>query len=273
MTYLGQHIRIRLRDDRAIAPSDTQRRIMARTVLGIAERMPLLCFGLADTHLHVESLGDEALGNEIARRIGCSLRRRLRLPVGFRALSPRPIKDIWHLGQCFKYIQTQAAHHSLAWKYWYEATSLPDILSLRPIGGILALRMREHLPRLRPADLLSWLGVSTLRLAQDGQHETAFEEVREAVLATSALPSLGGRSSEVLALRRAAMELLGRGRTRNELASILGIAVRSVTRLREVAHSPELVRAIRLNLGLRAELRRRQSEGSPAKNHLAIEGR
>lgn len=249
MTALGQHIRIRLWDDRVIAPTPRERRIVARAVLRIAEDLPLLAFGLADTHFHAESLGDEALANEIARRIGTSLRRRLGLSIGFRTLPLRPIQDLWHLGNCFRYVHTQAAHHGIGWEGWYEATSLPDLLGLRPRGGFLSKRTREHLPRLGAKELLSWHGVAELRPVRGRP-----EEVLEATLASAALERLSGRTPEVLALRRAAMEVLDGAGTRAELAALLGVSVRSVSRLREAAPDPVLVRAIGLNLGLRRAL-------------------
>jgi hypothetical protein len=254
MTALGQHICIRWSDDRVIAPGDRERRIVARAVLRIAEDLPLLGFGLADTHLHAQSLGDERLASEIARRVGISLHRRLRLPVGFHVLPPRPILDLWHLTRCFRYVHTQAAHHGVSWERWFEATSLPDLLGLRPLGGFLAVRMREHLPRLKSAELLSWLGVARL----DPPGEATPHEIVEAALASVALPSFDGRSRELTAMRRAVMERVGGRVSREELARLLGINVRTVTRLRALAPDPALIRVIGHNLALRQALREQE---------------
>lgn len=250
MKALGQHICLRLANDRVIAPTQEERRVVARALLRIAESSPILGFGLADTHAHAEILGDESMAGEISRRMGCSLRRRLRLPVGFHLMPPRPVHDIWHLGRCFQYIHTQAAHHRVAWENWYEATSLPDLLGLRPRGAFLAKRMREHLPRTRVTDLLTWLGVTQLRAA----HGTP-EDVLDAALAASALPSMTGHTRETNALRRAVMVLTGGQLTRAELASLLGISVSTVGRLRSIPIDPELLHAVTLNLGLRQDLR------------------
>lgn len=257
MTVLGHHIRIRLSDDRVIAPSLAERRMVVRAIHRIAEALPILGFGLADTHLHTESLGDAALANEIARRIGSSLRHRLRLPVGFHLLPARPIGDIWHLGHCLRYINTQASHHGVGWERWYEATSLPDLLGLRPRGAFLAVRVREHLPRIRRSELLHWLGVSQIRPA----HGTP-EEICQAALAASALHSFRGYAPETNALRRAVIAITGGAVGRRELASLLGVSMRHVTRLRSDPPEPELLSAIPLNLGLPRELRAKENPAS-----------
>ncbi|MDY0003937.1 MAG: hypothetical protein RBU30_21750 [Polyangia bacterium] len=260
MAALGQHIRIRWADDRVIAPRERERRVVARGLLKVAREVPLLCFGLADTHLHAESLGDERLANEIGRRIGISLHLGLGLPVSFHVLPPRPIMDLWHLLRCFRYIHTQAAHHKVSWERWFEATSLPDLLGMRPRGAFLAARMQEQLPRLQRSELLSWIGLSQPGLALDSPGPASSAEVLDAAHSAAALDSLGGRTSEGISLRRAVMEVLGDGISRGELACILGLSVRTVTRLRSIPPDLAMVRAIRLNLGLRQELGRQAAD-------------
>lgn len=63
MPHLGHHIRLRLRDDRVIAPTAEQRRQVARVVLHHGLRYNLVAMALADSHLHIEALcGSVAAG-------------------------------------------------------------------------------------------------------------------------------------------------------------------------------------------------------------------
>jgi len=51
---IGHHLVLRLVDNRVIANTDAQRRVVACTVIEMAKDDRLLAFGLVDTHLHLE---------------------------------------------------------------------------------------------------------------------------------------------------------------------------------------------------------------------------
>jgi len=83
------------------------------------------------------------------------------------------------------------------------------------------------------------------------------EGVVEAALAAAALDALRTSSPQVLAARRAILEI-ARGALRpEELTALLGIRRKTLTRLERRPVDQALVRAIRLQLGARADLRAR----------------
>ncbi|MBN1947015.1 MAG: hypothetical protein JW797_15175 [Bradymonadales bacterium] len=249
MTAMAQHIRLRLKDDREIAPTVQERRVVARSVLTVARRFGLLVFGLADTHLHLLVACALALAMQLARRIEVSLHHRLALDVGFASAYAEPIRDNKHLYNTLDYILGQSRRHNLSWDPLREATNLPDLLGTRLVGSYTRANVRQHLPRITVDRLLGHLGLTSLKPA-DGP----VERVLEATLAATALSDLSGNSAEVVAARRAMLHLLGEQVPTRTLADMLHLAPRSVNRLRNEGADQQLVEAIRLQLGLRKAL-------------------
>jgi hypothetical protein len=110
---LGHHIRLRLEDDRVIAPTADQRRLVARVVLDQSRRYNLLAISLADAHLHGEVVCDRQAAGRLSYGVEASLKQRLSLPVGFVQYDPEPIRDARHLRNTFRYILTQHQRHGL----------------------------------------------------------------------------------------------------------------------------------------------------------------
>src|SRR5262245_5666905 len=129
---IGYLLMLRLQDDRVIAPSPAERRLLARTVLRMTRRCFLLVFALVDTHVHLEvaRCTREAAG-ELARRIELSLGRLLELPVGFERARVKTIVDQAHLAAAFRYTLRQDRHHGVDVDPLRDATSLPDLLGMR----------------------------------------------------------------------------------------------------------------------------------------------
>ncbi|MFH2007479.1 MAG: hypothetical protein ABI333_12915 [bacterium] len=251
MSNLGYHIRIRLRDDRVIATDQRQRRILARAVLEQGRHSGLYAFGFPDHHLHAAARCTRKEAGGLAHRIGVSLKRKLALPVGFVQHPPKPIADTWHLYNAVEYILTQPEHHELDPELdpRHDASSLPDLLGLRPIGSYTAEHVRRWLPRLRRAAALKWLGVPALDPV-DGP----LDSIVEATLAAGCRNNLVGSSKEVIDLRCAAVKVIGNRRTAEEIAAMLEVSLRTVTWLRGRSVDEALVRAIRLQLNLTAQL-------------------
>jgi hypothetical protein len=139
----------------------------------------------------------------------------------------------------------QSTHHGLEWDPLHEACNLPDLLGMRPLGAFTAAVVRRHLPRVTRQDLLSCMQVAALQTA-DGPVEL----IPRAALAAAALPSLKGKSPDVLAARRAALEVIGSRLSPATLADLFGVTTHAIRELRRRPADARLVQAIRLQLGL-----------------------
>ncbi len=252
MTPLGHHITLRLRSDRVLTPTPTERRIAARVILEQGRAAKLINFSIPDTHAHMNAACGDAASNELARRVELSLGRRLHLPVGFEPARVKPIRDVWHHSNLFTYVFNQYQHHGLDWDPYFEATNLPDLLGLRPNGAYTIDNVQRALPRVQRKQLLKWFSCDAIPPA-DGP----MERLLDAAAAAAALPSLHGSSRDVLATRRAAVEIADGQLQRNgDLTELLQISRTSLYRLRQRPADQRLVEAIRLQLGLRAILER-----------------
>jgi len=192
MNPLGFHVRLRLRDDRVIAQSPAHRRALARIVLAQARRDRLLAFGVADTHLHLETGGDRAAAGQLARRIEIQTRLALPLPVGFSPAYFKPILNQSHLSHSFTYILKQESHHGLQSDLLHEASNLPDLLGLRLLGGYTVANVQAMLPRVRREALLEILGAPGLA---DSPCPPAF--LAESAAAALGLADLSGMGQHI----------------------------------------------------------------------------
>ncbi|MBN1945294.1 MAG: hypothetical protein JW797_06425 [Bradymonadales bacterium] len=258
MTSIAQHIRIRLANDRVIAPTTEERRLVARLVLAQGQMENLLCFGLADCHLHLEAVCEIQAGLQLARRIELSLFRRLGLNVRFAPAYVEPIRDIRHLANTFDYILGQSRHHGLNWDPLHEATNLPDLIGMRLIGRYTIANVRRYLPRVSRKQLLGHLGIPDLQPS-----EGPLERIVEAVLAATALSGLQGKSRELAEARRALVAVVGRRMTAARLAPLVGVSPQMITRLRHGPVNQELVQAIQLQLGLLSVLGDQYDDHTP----------
>jgi hypothetical protein len=249
MPHLGHHIRIRLQDDWVIATTAVQRRLVARVVLHHGLRYNLVAMALADSHLHLEAMCDRIAAGRFAYGIEASLKQRLRLAVSFIQYAPEPIRNHRHLRNTFKYILTQHMRHGLRADLVFEASNVPDLLGLRLMGRYTLENVRRWLPRLRRSELLEWLTMPEIEPA-DGP----LEQLEAATLAASCLDNLQGSSRAVVTARRAMVEILGSRVSNCEMAELLGVGPRTLRRLRTRHADPDLVMALRLQLGYRSSL-------------------
>ncbi len=246
MNPIAHHIICRLADSRVIAPTASERRLVARVVLEKCRGRQLLAFNVVDTHLHGEIAESRACCGELVRRIELALHPALRLDVGFGEPEIQPVKDQRHLRNAFDYILRQGDHHGLDWDPCWEASNLPDLLGARILGIYTARSVRQHLPRVRREELLAYLGISRLE-----ESDGPLEEVVPAALAAAGLAELHPRSVEGLQLARAIVEVVGDRMPVGRLADLLEVNRSSLFRFRRRPVDHVLVRAVRLQLALR----------------------
>jgi hypothetical protein len=252
---LAYHVIQRLEDDRVLVRDTGQRRIYADTILRIGRDAGLFCFGLPDNHSHAGVECDRSTAGRFAQRLAVALRQNLGLVVPFSPVRLREIRDQGHLNAAFSYILAQSSHHGIDADPWLEATAVPDLLGLRVIGGYLRPRVRALLPRVRRADLLAKLAIEELDAG------LTIDDLADAAAAVVAAPALIGRARAIVDARRAAIGFArGHGADTARIGKLLGMSARAVRWLELTPARPELVRAIGLQLGLRARLPRPSSD-------------
>ena len=243
---IGYHVMCRLTDDRVIAPTTRTRRVVAATVLEKCRGYRLLCFNAVDTHIHLNVGENRQVSGELARRIEIAVHYRLGLPVPFAPPKFKAIDSQRYLRTCFDYVLNQQPHHGLEWDPYREASNLPDLLGLRPLGLYTVQTIRQMLPRIGREHLLTHFGIEALAEA-DGPPE----QIIAAALSAAALPALAGRGPRVRAVRRAVVEIGQAELSLTRLARMLGVSRQTLHRDLRVPVDGQLVGAIRLQLGLR----------------------
>ena len=133
--------------------------------------------------------------------------------------------------------------------YESKGSSLWDLLGLRIVGRYTVANVRQFLPRISRKSLLNHLGITALDPV-DGPPE----RVIEATLAATALSDLRGSSVSKNEAKRAAVHVIGQQLEVAELAALFQVSRRTVTNLRSSTPNLLLVEAIRLQLGLMAQL-------------------
>ncbi len=241
---LGYQVVFRAEDDRILAPDVGRRRAWSRALLEHGGPHGLFGFGLGDTHGHAVLACERPAVSRFIHDLRSSLRSRL----GVRLVDPsvRSIDDTWHAENALGYVHRQDVHHGVGADPFREGTSLPDLLGLRPRGLWLAERVRALLPRVKRTDLLAHWGIEGL--------EPAFclRQLADAGAAAIAVSRLGGRGADVVQARRACVAAAPRDLSAADLAAALGVATRTVRHCRGEPADPTLVRAVRLQMGLRA---------------------
>ncbi|MBW2523125.1 MAG: hypothetical protein JRI23_03075 [Deltaproteobacteria bacterium] len=261
MTPLAFHLRASLADRRVIAPTTQEQRILARAVLEAARPYPLIAFRAADNHLHLLAACCREWCGKLLRYASSSIRQRLRLPVPFGAPHFEPVRDQRHLVNAFHYQLRQDDRHDVDLDPWAEASNLPDLLGLRPLGRYTAANVARWLPRIQPAQLLARFGIEPDQLLHGPLPRESFHLLADAAAAAASLPSLEGRSDEVVQARRAAVHVASGHLTGPEVATLLGASLRTVRRLHATPAPPDLVDALRRQLRLR-------TYGHPSARHL-----
>ena len=238
---------MRLERDRVIAPTEAERRLLARTVLTVGRDFPIVAFRFGDTHGHMAVAGEEAVAAEAARRIESALKQRLQLPVSFARVEVTPIRDVWHMKNVVRYTFTQDEHHGFRNDPLHEASSLPDALGWRALDTPTAFKLKEQQPRLHRADLLGMV-----RMA-DPQGPVRWDgDWRDAVAAAICRADGSGKHRDALAARSALVHLAIDSFSPAEIRDRLGVSARAYGRLLEIMPSGAMKRAVRQQLVLRS---------------------
>ncbi len=237
----------RREDSAPLAENDGDRRALIAAILAGGKDHGLLVAGAADTHAHAVAKGPRR-----PDRLAAATQYRVRTARGDGArLEPTRVTEVhdqWHLQNAFFYVLKQAQHHAVGGDPRFEATTLPDLLGLRVIAPWLPARVYAALPRVSRQQLLDILGLDTL--AVGFEHATLIDSAAAAVAA----PDLSRRTPLVVDARRAAIELGSDHLYDDELATLLGVHRRSLRKHRRRPVRLDLVRAIGLQMGLRAGL-------------------
>jgi hypothetical protein len=247
---LAWHVVLRLVSREVISPSVPARRRLATAAIEICAPRGLLAFRGSDTHVHLLLEASRAGAGRTAQALACALSYRLGLERRFSAATLTPVETHIHLERAFDYILRQDVHHGFTGDPWHDASILPDLLGMRTTGAAAAAAALERLLRISHAHLVSRLGVERLDPGDDP------DLVAESAAAAAGLAALGEATEAGRAARRAALEVLARTVGLGDAAARLGIHRVTAYRMRQSAACPELVRAIRLQVGFRAALAR-----------------
>ncbi len=247
---LGHHLILRLGDDRVIAPSREARRRIARVLARLSCTLAVLGWKLADTHLHIVVLGGPEVADELVRRLRIWFTTVERPGVPLELQRRKPINSQSHLEAAFRYALGQDDHHGVQTDTFQDASSVVDTLGLRVICPDIAPRVRERLPRLRRSELLRFLGVTELTGAAHLAH------LADAAMAAFGLATLGLRGEGARAREAAVAAIIGApgegAVSKVEIAGALGITPQAVGRLSTRGAPARDVRAVRLQMALRA---------------------
>ncbi len=257
MSNLGNHVMLRLRDDRVVAPSTSALCTVARIVLRIGQSYRLIAFGTADSHIHMTSVCDRPQAGRLARRVELAVGRQLGLDLGFSPAHIKPIEDQRHLSNAFDYNFKQQHRHGTAHDPYFDGSNLPDLLGMRINGAYTIANVRAYLPRIGPEQLLSYFGDIDLT-----QPFVSLQRLYEAAAAAVGRVELAGSGTDVLAAKRAAVQLASTQLSTAEISRLLNIPKRSVRRLRNEAPLKSVLTAVEYQLRLRRS--REQAPTAPA---------
>jgi hypothetical protein len=228
----------------------------------------LLTYCAVDTHLHFNHTEDRAVSGELAHKITSAIRRQLAIPVGFGRAYHRPILDQAHLGNSSNYILDQQPNHGLEWDPYHETSNLPDLLGLRVVGAFTAGNVRALLPRVTRAQLVRRFGIDEL-----AERAGPPDKLVEAASAALALPGITGRGASARAARRALLEIASGQLAVTRTAELIGCSARTLDRIRAIPPDQALVRAIRLQLGLRQAVAEAATGAFVAQQQRTVEQR
>jgi hypothetical protein len=255
---LAQHWRVRLEDDRVIAPTTEARRRIGRCMLAVGRDFGLLAGRCADTHGHGIFVTDQARAREGCRRFEIAVAHALRLPVRFVRAWTKPIDGQGYLTSAFWCVLRQERHHGIDVDPWHDAGTLADLLGARIAGGdYLAARVQAYLPRITTAEL--WAEMAHGLEGELAREPLHLPFVADAAAAAFGLADLRGQTAVVVRARTAAVQLLAEHVDAARLAEALRMSSRSARRLALAKPDPAARRAVRWQLALRSARARTRS--------------
>jgi hypothetical protein len=261
MRDIGFHIRLRLVDDRVLVQTPHERRILAKVVMSKGEPFGLFVFSTPDSHLHLGASCTRSDCGRLAQRISVSLRRRLGIQTRFSRAYIGAMKNAKHLYNSFHYILGQQRRHQLRCDPFQEGSNLPDLLGLRLVGRHTIRKVRKILPRVRREELMSHLGVDSLKPVEDPSD--CLELLPRAGIMAAAVSDLDGLSRDKIRARRAIIEIARSHASVDDLMNLLSVSRRTIYRLLRTNVDPSLVYATRLQLDLLRKKKHALREDEP----------
>jgi hypothetical protein len=246
------HVTIASDGRHPLLPAEDARRVAVRLLARVASG-ELVLFSVVDDHVHVVALAERARVAKLGRALVLGLRPLAAAPVEPPRL--RPVETRAHLESLVGYVLGQVAHHGLAeHPALWSGSCFQDLVGARWLPG-LTLRLREALPRLTREAVFGAVGLTggALTPADDAAVRAAgCVRLVAAAAAAHAVPAaLAGNTPPVVAARRAVAQLArAAGRATADLVWALGLSRRAARRYQEPPAPPELLRAVRLRLGL-----------------------
>ena len=228
MPAIGQHVMLRLRDDRVIAPNEVTQRLLARAVLKRAMHLHLLAFRAADTHLHLLVGLDESTARSRMGHLQSALTQVLARGTGFTPARLKAIENQRHLGRTFFYILRQDTHHDFQHDPLHEASNIPDLVGMRVLDTTCRENVRRSLPRVRDKDILESVGWTSLGQDQVSTVRPSLDGLKQAAAAAFGLRTLHGRGNAQVKARIAASHLVAHDHTPTEIAAALHVAARNI---------------------------------------------
>jgi len=240
---IGYQVVFRAVGDAVLAPTAEKRRAFTTVVLRVGRPHGLFGFGVADTHGHA------GLATLSPGRFVHDAKLALASALGVELVAPAvsEIRDTWHAEAVIGYVHRQDKKHKSDLDPLREGTSLHALLGLQPDGVWIAERVRKLAPRLQRSDLLDQLGARSLA------EEVHLDTLADAAAGAVGVATLEGRSEEAVRARLAAVHAAIE-HPAVAVARALGVTDRAVRKLRAQEPEPAMVRAIRLQMGLRAAL-------------------
>lgn len=239
---IGFQVVFRATEDQVLAPTPGDRMNVVGTLLRVGRDKGIFGVGVADGHAHAALVCTPVQLGRFVHDARLALSAALELPMA--APSTRPIRDVWHAENVLGYVHRQDTHHGVGRDTYRDGTTLPDLLGLRVGNGWISERVRTLLPRVTRADLLAHWGLESLEEGFD------LGRLAEAGAAAAGVASFRTRSKQVVAARRACVAVAA-GHDADVVARALGLSPRTVRRLRADEPPAAMVRAVRLQLGLR----------------------
>ena len=260
------HLTLAADGRQALFPSEAERRLAVRTLARVGGASIVL-FSVVDEHVHVVANLEPEGEGRLARALLLALR-----PLTSVSLDParvRPVEGRSHLERLVRYVLQQPVHHGIpTHPALWTGSCFPDLVGARILPGFQAT-LAEFLPRLPQAALFGAVGLSVTDgrpTPTDTLRHLGATRIRDAATAVLAVgPDLEGRADDVVAVQAATCLLAQEaGIARREVASAIGVPLRTAQRRVHHVVPAEILDAVRVHLALEEAVRRAPPVVPPA---------
>jgi hypothetical protein len=250
---LSWHVTWASKGRRPLAPEETNRRELVRTIARVAGGAVSL-FCVVDDHVHVVLYCPAEERGRYVQALSLALAPRVPIPLG--AAFVQPVEDRHHMEWLAnEYILRQPVKHGLSTHpALWTGSCFPDLVGARLLPG-LDLCLEKALPRWRQRAAYRAVGLPTVKLApaaDDSVRRLGAARIVSAAASAMGVPqsSTARGDGEVASRRCAAVLASGVGIRTAEIAWALGVTPQATNRLVDRAVPPKHLRATRLRLAL-----------------------